>query len=805
MLKGAPHHRPCAPIAPASGQAGRSERAGEVRVDTASELDAFRAALDRQAIVAITDRRGVVTHVNDLFCKISGYAREELVGRTHRIVSSGTHPKGFFVQMWRTTAAGKIWHGEICNRAKDGRLYWVDTTIVPRRGSGGAIDGYLSVRYDITERKLAEASLAEEARRRAEADKLVRAVLEAIPDGVAAFDSAERLVLSNAAFRKLYGFGDVAGSEPGTLRDILERRIASGRFPEAGRTAQEAETWLEARMREHRRPGRRQMRRLSDGRWLQVRARRAPSGHTVCVNSDVTTIKQAELTLREKAERDPLTGVLNRAAFVERLARLLATRGKEGALALIDLNGFKAVNDTHGHDVGDALLVTLARRLREAARRGDAVARLGGDEFAVLLPGLGVPAAVEPLIERLLGRLALPVDLPGRTLFPRMSFGCAFYPVHGTTPGEIMKAADLALYEAKASAVHDPAGAVPPEPDERSGGLERVRFFAPALREAETRRRATAIGLNEALVRDEILVHLQPQVSLRGGEHVGFEALARWSRGGCLVPPGEFIPIAEAANLIGRIGAVVLDKALALARRAADGGLRPGRIAVNVAAAQLKDDRFTHGVAAALARHRIAAEDLEVEITETVLLDRSQEQISRTLASLRDLGVRIALDDFGTGYASLTHLKRYPVDRLKIDRSFVAGIEAGGASSALVMGIVDLAHGLDLEIVAEGIETREQLSVLHGFGCDIGQGFLLFPPLPPDEVGAYLEESSRSRASRALHAACLPPGTAGLERRLDAVSRENREPAQGLGPATRIESGDALDLSGEDTIAIESS
>jgi diguanylate cyclase (GGDEF)-like protein/PAS domain S-box-containing protein len=724
---------PCGAVGPdARTSAARGPLPGE-RAGEASELDAFRAALDRQAIVAATDRRGVITHVNDLFCRISGYGREELIGRNHRILNSGVHPRRFFASMWRTIAAGRLWHGEICNRAKDGRLYWVDTTIVPRRAADGRIEGYVSVRYDITARKQADAALADEARRRAHAETLVREILEAIPDGVAAFDTEDRLVLSNRSFRRLYGAGPATG-EGATFRAIVSRCLAEGRFLDAGRSPEEAAAWLEARIREHQKPGRRQLRQLSDGRWLQVRERRSPSGYIVSVSSDVTALKQAELAVKQRAERDALTGLYNRAAFGERLERMLSSgpRVRPGALVVVDVDGFKAVNDAHGHDVGDVLLRAVAERLRAGARRGDVVARLGGDEFALILPGVTRPRTAEELLGRLLARLGAPLDLPGRTLFPRVSLGCAFFPEHGASPDAALKAADLALYEAKSSA----EGA---RRDAPANG--RYRLFAPALRESEARRRALVAGLREALVRDEIFVELQPQVSLADARHNGFEALARWRRGGETVPPGLFIPVAEEANLITAIGGVVLDRALGLVRRQRDAGAAPGRVAVNVAAAQLKDDRFVEDVSAALARHRLTPAALEVEITETVLLDRAAAEIGRTLARLRALGVGIALDDFGTGYASLAHLRRFPVDRLKIDRSFVEGIGRDPGADALVGGIVDLAHRMALEVVAEGIETPAQRAALARMGCDVGQGYLFAPPLPAEAIGPYLRRT----------------------------------------------------------------
>ncbi|MGP9822744.1 putative bifunctional diguanylate cyclase/phosphodiesterase [Salinarimonas sp. NSM] len=702
-----------------------------------ASYDAVMAALDRQAIVAETDARGVITRVNAAFCRISGYSAEELIGRTHRVLNAGVHPAGFFADLWRTIARGGIWHGEICNRRKDGTLYWVDTTIVPRYGAAGRTLGYASVRYDITERKRAEVALAEEVRRRTAAETLLREVIDAVPAGIAAFDPQDRLILSNRAFRRLLGLGPAPAIEGLDFREVVTRAAANGRFLDAGRTPEAVEAWLDDLMRERVRPGRRRLRRLADGRWLQIRERCSPSGHRVSVGADVTALKRAELAVRERAERDPLTGLYNRAAFGERLERLVGPgrRTRPGALAILDLDGFKAVNDTFGHDVGDALLREIGQRLAAALRPGDVAARLGGDEFAILMPGITGEAALERLLAGLLERLGRPVETSGRALFPRASVGCAFFPRHGGCARDVLKAADLALYDVKAQR-RTTAPRV-----EAPGGTARV--YAPALGEREARRQSLVTGLREALAEDAIGVALQPQVSLADGSHAGFEALARWRRAGAFVPPGLFVPVAEEANLIGAVGGIVLRKALAAARGLIDAGLDPGRIAVNVAAAQLRDAGFVDLVAGVLARHGLPASRLEVEITETVLLDRDAGTIVATLERLRGMGVAIALDDFGTGYASLAHLKRFPVDRLKIDRSFVDGIDRDDGARALVSGIVGLAHGLSLSIVAEGIETQRQRTILAAMGCDVGQGYLFAVPLAPEDVAGYLGRDER--------------------------------------------------------------
>ena len=675
-----------------------------------AELDAYKAALDEHAIVAITDLSGRITHVNQPFCAISGYTRDELIGQRHNIVNSGHHPRSFFVEMWRKIAKGGIWRAEICNRAKAGDLYWVDTTIVPFRNEAEKIDGFVSIRYDITKRKQAEALLLD--------------ILETIPSGVAAFDEEERLILFNEAYRDYHaGIADklTLGMR---LEEIAELVVERGQVRLANTSPERKAAWKEARIRAFRRPTRPHTQHLADGTWLQVQERRSASGNTVSVRTDITELKNAEITIKKQAEHDSLTGLYNRSVLTDALERACerARRtGQSAALVIADVDGFKWVNDTLGHAAGDRLLIEIAGRLQGTLRASDIIVRLGGDEFAFILSRVSGHAAVEKLMKRVVRAVKAPLTLGSRTIEPRCSFGVCLFPEQVRSKDELMRNADIALYEAKAT---------------NRGGY---RLFHAAMRRKLEERERMAARLKADIGAGRIDIALQPQISLADRRHVGFEVLARWDRNGKNVLPQTFIPVAEETGLIIDLGRAVTEKAVVAARRMRDNGFDYGVIAVNVAAAQLRMDDFVEQLAACLARHDIAPSSFEIEITENVLLDRAPEKIRSALVGLKQLGVLIALDDFGTGYASLTHLKQFPVDRLKIDRSFVRDSTSEAGDAAICKATIGLAHSLGLKVVAEGIETQEQFAFLASQGCDFGQGYLFGKPLQGAALAQYID------------------------------------------------------------------
>jgi diguanylate cyclase (GGDEF)-like protein len=409
---------------------------------------------------------------------------------------------------------------------------------------------------------------------------------------------------------------------------------------------------------------------------------------------------------------DPLTGLPDRAAFLDALRRATA-RGGTLAVLFLDLDDFKVINDGFGHEAGDRLLIQVGQRLRRAVRDGDMVARLGGDEFTVLCLGIDSQADATMAAGRVRGALTEPFEIAGQRRHVRVSIGCRVA-AFGEDPLDLVRDADTAMYHAK------------------EAGKDRFELFTDATRARLLRRLELEGRLRDALEQDELAVHYQPQVDLVSGRMVGVEALVRWSE----ASPAEFIPVAEETGLIGALGSHVLRSAcrdLAVWHAA---GLQPLTVTVNVSTRQLEDPDFPAAVASALADAGLEPEHLCLELTESALMGAANASLD-ALRAVKDLGVYVGIDDFGTGHSSLARLRGLPVEVLKVDRSFVDGLGTEREDSAVVAAILSLAHALGLHVVAEGVETPLQANQLSALGCAVAQGFLWSPAVPADRVREF--------------------------------------------------------------------
>ncbi len=528
------------------------------------------------------------------------------------------------------------------------------------------------------------------------------------------FDGLGRMVICNERYLRMYGVS-LEVAKPGcTVRDLLEHRKVTGTF--SGDTDEYIES-LRASIAKG--VTHAKLIELPDGRTVSVLNHPMDDGGWVATHEDITERRRTEKKIAHMAGHDSLSGLPNRMLFHERLAQALVgvQRGSQIGLLYLDLDRFKSVNDSLGHQIGDELLKVVAGRLRNCLREGDTVARVGGDEFAIIQVGIERPLDIAILARRIREAVRAPYDLAGHAVMIDTSIGIAMAPVDGIEADQLLKAADMALYGAKAD------------------GRGTHCFFEPAMDARMKARRALEIALRKALTAGDFDLHYQPFVSLEDNRITGCEALLRWTdpeRGD--IPPAEFIPVAEEIGLIVPLGEWVLRKACADAAR------WPShiKVAVNLSPIQVMHQNLIPAVVSALASSGLAPERLEIEITESVLMHNTEMTID-ALHRLRELGVRISMDDFGTGYSSLSYLRSFPFDKIKIDRCFISGLPDAKDSIAIVRAVAGLARNLNMIATAEGVETPQQREQVRALGCTEMQGFLFSRPLPVEQLSLLLE------------------------------------------------------------------
>ena len=515
--------------------------------------------------------------------------------------------------------------------------------------------------------------------------------------GLLLYDASERLVLVNQQFLDMFRLSSEIVKPGCRLRDIIQHRKQTGSF------IGDVDEYCE-RMRQASKSGRITLAEIPDGRWMQVLNKAVKGGGWVTTIEDVTEQRRTEERTIRLASYDALTELPNRELLRTHLSRELEGCSPENQVAVLflDMDEFKAVNDTLGHQVGDELLKSVARGLQSCVGPNEFVARLGGDEFALVISRIKSQSQFVGIIEKIYEVIRRPHECASHQLVADTSIGIAFAPTHGRTYDELLQNADLAMYEAKSS------------------GKRTHRIFEPQLEKRAKDRRQLETDLRRALATGSLDVHYQPIVDLQTNEINGCEALARWKhaeRG--YVSPADFIPVAEQAGLIVELGEYVLRTACTEAAR----WPKTVKLAVNVSPLQFKSDTFAFKVVAALAESGLSPQRLELEITEAVLIGDDDAAL-KILHELKSIGVRVALDDFGTGYSSLSYLRRFPFDKIKIDRSFVSGLTEVDSSSAIVRAVVAMAAEHKMVTTAEGVETVEQREILRDLNCAEMQGFL---------------------------------------------------------------------------------
>lgn len=556
-----------------------------------------------------------------------------------------------------------------------------------------------------------------DARRQAEQELLERkeqldVAVNNMSQGLLMFDARQQLVLCNDRYFEIYNLSPEVVRPGCTLRALIEHRKAAGQF--FGDPEQHCRDML-ARIAQGRLWTR--LAKMPDGRSVQLVTRPLPGGGWVSTHEDVTERTQAQGRIEYLAHHDGLTGLSNRSAFNDRLSGTIADAEQYGdkfAVVSIDMDRFKEVNDVFGHPTGDGLLCELAKRLKAAAGR-EFLARVGGDEFSIIVTGGVQPGITEELAERLQAAVAFDFKVDGRAIRTGLSIGIAIYPADGADAAALLANADAALYRAKRD------------------GRGSVRFFEAEMDRRVRERRALQHDLRSAIERDEVQLHYQPQ-ALIDGTIIGFEALARWRHSlHGFISPGVFIPLAEDSGLIIELGEAILRKAC----HEAVTWPNPLRVGVNLSPMQFQHGDLPAIVHSALLESGLAPHRLELEITEGVLIGDFSRALS-ILGRLKALGVRIAMDDFGTGYSSLSTLQAFPFDRIKIDQGFIAKLPENLQSAAIVRAVIGLAHALFLPVIAEGLETEQQLAFLKSEGCDEVQGYLIGKAQPIEYYAAVI-------------------------------------------------------------------
>jgi diguanylate cyclase (GGDEF)-like protein/PAS domain S-box-containing protein len=663
--------------------------------------------------IVITDRVGTIIWVNDAVTTMTGYSKEELLGKNPRVLKSGNQPESYYADLWSTISSGKVWHGEVVNKRKDGTTYAEEMTITPVTQQGGdtTTTHFIAIKQDITGRKQAEELLRQR-------EAMLNATGEMAKIGGWELDlSTNELTWT----REVYRIHEVdEGFVPNVERAIefytpecrpLIEQAVKGAI-EYGEpfdlelqieTAKNKRLWVKA---------------LGQSRTLNAGTRTLFGTF-----QDITERKQSEEHVQYLAYYDALTGLPNRTLLADRLLKALATASRQKdkvALLFLDLDRFKSINDSFGHTFGDLVLQDVATRLEGRTRKQDTVGRLGGDEFLIVLNSVKDISDVAVAAKRFMDAMAAEFVVQGHSLGITCSLGVSIFPEHGTDVESLLKHADAAMYSAK------------------ENGRNSFQFFSEEMTAQVVERLTLENSLRPALEKKQLFLVYQPQMDLATGKIIGLEALLRWQHPELgLVPPDKFIRIAENSGLILPIGEWVLRTACSQARKWQDEGFPAVRVAVNVSAVQFRQPDFCAIVSRVLHETGLAPQYLELELTESLLLS-SADMTLPVIHELSALGVTLAIDDFGTGYSNFGYLRQFRVSRLKIDRSFINNVAVDPDDAAIANAIISMAKSMSLKVIAEGVENEAQMSFLRVHLCDEIQGYYFSKPLTVDKVAEKL-------------------------------------------------------------------
>jgi len=672
-----------------------------------------------ESVIAL-DLEGRVLYWNRAAEEMYGWTSEEAMGRrlTKMVVSEDL--QGLAEEIMAEVREGRAWTGQLEVRRRDGTTFAVEGTDTPVFGEDGGLVCVIGVLRDITERKKAEERLRE-------AEERYRTLVERVPavTYVQQATAPGAVTYVSPQMKELLGYEpEECTSDQGHWLKVIHPEDLE-RVLEEDRRVNETGEPFSIEYRQF----------AKDGRivWIRdeatlVRDGQGKASYWLGVQTDVTERKILEDRLRHQAFHDALTDLPNRQLFMDRLGHALARtqrrQGRRVAVLFMDLNDFKSINDSLGHEAGDLLLVAVAERLKECLRPEDTLARFGGDEFVVLLEDVDGPEEAVRVAGRITEALREPFVMEDRELYVSASIGIALGQNRTESPEDLLRKADTAMYEAK--------------PEAAPG----YRVFDPVMHERVMGRLELENDLRRAMGAGEFVIHYQPIFDLGAGEVWGLEALLRWNHSEKgLLGPSEFVPVAEETGLIVPMGAWVLEEACRRTKEWQDRHDRnaPLAVIVNLSPKQLLHPGCEETIREALAKSGLGSRALGLDVTESVFVG-TREDSARALERIQALGVRIFIDDFGMGYSSLSYLKRLPADALKIDKAFVRGLGEDPEDTAIVRMMIDVAHTLGLEVVAEGVETWAQAALLAETGCDMAQGYHFAKPLPPDAVPGFLAD-----------------------------------------------------------------
>ena len=686
-------------------------------------------------IIVFDDRREVV-FCNARYLEIYGLSAEQVKPGTptsdliyHRLklgLKGGEAPDDYV----RERMDKPVVQHTAVHEFADGRI--IRYTIRPMSNGGG-----MATHEDVTEREEMSARLKRQYELTREQEEKLRVrnlqfdtAINNMMQGLCFFDADRKLIVCNERYIEMYNLPPGRVGPGTTLTEVFELRSEAGSVPTMPRDeflnwrsnvallAEPSDSIIEMR----------------NGRSYLVRHRPMPDGGWVATHEDITEKRQAELKIEHMAHHDSLTGLANRVRLDDRLELALAqaARGRMVAVHHLDLDRFKAVNDTFGHQAGDRLLKIVASRLREVVRASDTIARMGGDEFVIVQSPISEPSEATLLAERAIAALAEPFEIDGHQSAVGTSVGIAVSPGDGDDSDTLLRNADLALYGAK------------------EDGRGTFRFFEASMDEQMQTRRSMEQDMRKALPAGQFELYYQPVVNLQTSAISGLEALIRWNHPQLgLISPANFIPLAEESGFIIPVGEWVIRQACLTAAQWPD----HLHVAVNISASQFRSAGLMQVILGALGASGLKPTRLEIEITESVLL-QDKESTLAILHQLRALGIRIAMDDFGTGYSSLTYLQSFPFDKIKIDRSFVKDVTENAGSLNIVRAVASLANGMGMTATAEGVETNEQLDRITAEGCTEMQGYLFSRPLPSRDIERlFLSRQKTESASGGIVAA----------------------------------------------------